>query len=63
MWYGNFGKSKRKEVYKIDKRCNHKLIELLPPTVGHVRERDTRHNRNIFFIILNVEPNVLAIVL
>ena len=36
----------------------HKLNELLPPTVGHVRERDTRLN----FIILNVEPNVLAIV-
>ena len=40
----------------------HKLNELLPPTVGHVRERDTRLNRNNFKI-LNVEPNVLAIVL
>ena len=39
----------------------HKLNELLPPTVGHVRERDTRLNTNRF-IILNVEPNVLAIV-
>ena len=26
----------------------HKLNELLPPTVGHVRERDTRLNRNKF---------------
>ena len=40
----------------------HKLNELLPPTVRHVRERDTRLNRNNFKI-LNVEPNVLAIVL
>ena len=27
----------------------HKLNELLPPTVGHVRERDTRLNRNKFY--------------
>ena len=27
----------------------HKLIELLPPTVGHVRERDTRLNTNKFY--------------
>ena len=40
----------------------HKLIELLPPTVGHVRQRDTRLIIQINFIILNVEPNVLAIV-
>ena len=39
----------------------HKLNELLPPAVGHVRERDTRLIQ-IYFIILNVEPNVLAIV-
>ena len=25
------------------------LNELLPPTVGHVRERDTRLNRNKFY--------------
>ena len=25
----------------------HKLIELLPPTVGHVRQRDTRLNTNL----------------
>ena len=66
MWYGNFGKSKRKDVYKIDKRYERsytycKLNELLPPAVGHVRERDTRLIQ-IYFIILNVEPNVLAIV-
>ena len=41
----------------------HKLNELLPPTVGHVRKRDTiRDLIQINFIILNVEPNVLAIV-
>ena len=40
----------------------HKLNKLLPPTVGHVWERDTRRNIQINFIILNVEPNVLAIV-
>ena len=39
------------------KDLTNKLNELLPPTVGHVRERDTRLK------ILNVEPNVLAIVL
>ena len=39
----------------------HKLNELLPPTVGHVRERDTRLNTNKFYN-LNVEPDVLAIV-
>ena len=39
----------------------HKLNELLPPTVGHVWERDTRRNTNKFYN-LNVEPNVLAIV-
>ena len=27
----------------------HKLNELLPPTVGHVRERDTRLNTNKFY--------------
>ena len=27
----------------------HKLIELLPPTVGHVRQRDTRLNTNKFY--------------
>ena len=27
----------------------HKLNELLPPTVGDVRERDTRLNRNKFY--------------
>ena len=27
----------------------HKLNELLPPTVGHVRERDTRLNTNRFY--------------
>ena len=27
----------------------HKLNELLPPTVGHVWERDTRRNTNIFY--------------
>ena len=27
----------------------HKLKELLPPTVGHVRERDTRLNTNRFY--------------
>ena len=30
------------------KDLTHKLNELLPPTVGHVRERDTRLNRNKF---------------
>ena len=41
-----------------------KLNELLPPTVGHVREtRETRDLIEIHFITLNVEPNVLAIVL
>ena len=52
MWYGNFGKSKWKDVYKIDKRMKgliHKLNKLLPPTVGHVRERDTRLNTNKFY--------------
>ena len=39
----------------------HKPNELLPFTVGHVRERDTRLKK-INFIILNVEPNILAIV-
>ena len=39
----------------------HKLIELLPSTVGHVRQRE-RDLIQIIFIILNVEPNVLAIV-
>ena len=33
----------------------HKLNALLPPTVGHVRERDTRLNNFLMiFIILNV---------
>ena len=27
----------------------HKLNELLPPTVGHVREEDTRRNTNKFY--------------
>ena len=27
----------------------HKLNELLPPTVGHIRERDTRLNTNKFY--------------
>ena len=27
----------------------HKLIELLPPTVGHVRQRDTRLSTNKFY--------------
>ena len=27
----------------------HKLNKLLPPTVGHVRERDTRLNTNKFY--------------
>ena len=27
----------------------HKLNELLPPTVGHVWERDTRRNTNKFY--------------
>ena len=27
----------------------HKVNELLPPTVGHVRERDTRRNTNKFY--------------
>ena len=40
----------------------HKLNEFLPPTVGHVRERDDRDLIQIDFIILNVEPTVLAIV-
>ena len=39
----------------------HKLNELLPPTVGHV-SRETRDVIKIHCIILNVEPNVLAIV-
>ena len=40
----------------------HKLNKLLPPTVGHVWERDTRLNTNKFYNFINVEPNVLAIV-
>ena len=27
----------------------HKLIELLPPTVGHIQQRDTRLNTNKFY--------------
>ena len=51
MWYG-IGKSKRKDVYKLIndmKGLIHKLNELLPPTVGHVWERDTRRNTNKFY--------------
>ena len=39
----------------------HKLNQLLPPTVGHVRE--TRDLIEIKCITLNVATNVLAIVL
>ena len=52
MWYGNFGKWKRKICIKLIndmKGLIHKLNELLPPTVGHVRERDTRLNTNKFY--------------
>ena len=41
----------------------HKLIELLPPSLQLVMYgRETRDLIQINFIILNVEPNVLAIV-
>ena len=52
MWYGNFGKSKRKMYIKLIndmKGLIHELIELLPSTVGHVRQRDTRLNTNKFY--------------
>ena len=52
MWYGNFEKSKRTMCIKLIndmKDLIHKLNELLPPTVGPVRERDTRLNTNKFY--------------
>ena len=42
----------------------HKLNELLPPAVQLVMYgRETRDLMEKIFIILNVEPNILAIVL
>ena len=56
MWYGTLecGMENRREKMCIKlindmKDLIHKLNELLPPTVGHVRERDTRLNTNKFY--------------
>ena len=37
------------KLIKDMKDLIHKLNELLPPTVGHVRERDMRLDRNRFY--------------